>query len=965
MTDIITCTFNKKGGRIYKKNGKNMPLEEGCKTDVLCKITKPPKDFLQFKDKEVNRDGFIVDDITKLPTTEKYGKSCPDPTQFTRTGKLKSLSPLQCRKLDYIKELISKYHDPAVNDKEIERMLEGKNMVEIRAITGKYITGSSSKQFKFPGDDTVWNLNNPTLPLIREWALRARRLMFIEMEEKGYRVSPDNAGVVVDSDNKEIKRISFMPKVIIQNSDDNYDDIKEEDIPSTIPLPNVNDVGGDSIRQKYETSPNRAVSQFKDTINNLFNLIRRHQDPSEIEKSHIDRVSHFDDNKFVERPKLCDRSRCPNRKPDEDNEENIEKMGSHVEYNKLCHQCKETVKVNQYSMESKEDTPYVEDSVIDLRARSEEGIGEADSCTNINNSQDAIKIRGELILRNFQKRLVEYFNSHDVFGFAAIHSTGSGKTMTSLVAAECYLQKHPEGRVIIVAKTSLLDHFWRELCKIKGVHCEEKTKIPLTDGSLKIFDKYFLWTYDKFANKAQNDLGMKAVKNQCLNSLLIIDEIHNLRNWNPQKNKYGKRWEISMTCAEFSRKRLLLTATPFVNGLKDFTSIINFIYGYMIIGNREDMIEGRVWDSIEKDDLEKIKNYLNPYYAESGVNLPLIDYIERSDKGFAKVDIHDLIIPIEEDFYDTYKSYLKGGRIANAIVFPSKNMFYCIYRQAVNGATQNGNLDYITTKLKAEVTQNIIKNAIENKEKTIIYTNFLNKGLEPLITVLKQLDNVTDDMYLSISGLTANKQDILDRYNNDDDILFLLMTSAGSEGLDVKPIHSNGKRNGVKNLIIMDPVWHPAGIQQIIGRAVRYQSHEEGETVNVYKLIIISPKVPIETWRDDGTSGDVKLYNIIDNKQAELNQVNEMLREISYNKEKIEQDVDYNESSPIMEESHNGNISDEDVVTWMRSLNDQELSTLKKLIEDESDQVFHVLYEAFGFNISDKLDFIKIKIQEL
>ena len=40
MTDIITCTFNKKGGRIYKKNGKNMPLEEGCKTDVLCKITK-------------------------------------------------------------------------------------------------------------------------------------------------------------------------------------------------------------------------------------------------------------------------------------------------------------------------------------------------------------------------------------------------------------------------------------------------------------------------------------------------------------------------------------------------------------------------------------------------------------------------------------------------------------------------------------------------------------------------------------------------------------------------------------------------------------------------------------------------------------------------------------------------------------------------------------------------------------
>ena len=64
-----------------------------------------------------------------------------------------------------------------------------------------------------------------------------------------------------------------------------------------------------------------------------------------------------------------------------------------------------------------------------------------------------------------------------------------------------------------------------------------------------------------------------------------------------------------------------------------------------------------------------------------------------------------------------------------------------------------------------------------------------------------------------------------------------------------------------------------------------------------------------------------------------LNQVNEMLREISYKKEQIEQDVDYHESSPIMDESHNGNISDDDVFTWIKSLNDQELFTLKKLIK--------------------------------
>ena len=60
----------------------------------------------------------------------------------------------------------------------------------------------------------------------------------------------------------------------------------------------------------------------------------------------------------------------------------------------------------------------------------------------------------------------------------------------------------------------------------------------------------------------------------------------------------------------------------------------------MIVGNREDMIEGRVWDSIEKDDLEKIETYLNPYYAESGVNLPLVDlsiFLIDSISSLAKI----------------------------------------------------------------------------------------------------------------------------------------------------------------------------------------------------------------------------------------------------------------------------------------------------------------------------------------
>ena len=64
----------------------------------------------------------------------------------------------------------------------------------------------------------------------------------------------------------------------------------------------------------------------------------------------------------------------------------------------------------------------------------------------------------------------------------------------------------------------------------------------------------------------------------------------------------------------------------------------------------------------------------------------------------------------------------------------------------------------------------------------------------------------------------------------------LFISKAGGEGLDLK---------GVRHVIIMEPAWNQATEEQVIGRAIRYKSHEhldaKDRVVNVYHLYHIRP----------------------------------------------------------------------------------------------------------------------------
>jgi hypothetical protein len=84
----------------------------------------------------------------------------------------------------------------------------------------------------------------------------------------------------------------------------------------------------------------------------------------------------------------------------------------------------------------------------------------------------------------------------------------------------------------------------------------------------------------------------------------------------------------------------------------------------------------------------------------------------------------------------------------------------------------------------------------------------------------------------------------------------LLISSAGSESLDLK---------NTRQIHIMEPFWHESKIYQVIGRAIRFKSHEtlpkKDRHVDVYRWISIFPK------QIKNPSADQYLVNISIKKQ--------------------------------------------------------------------------------------------------
>lgn len=185
------------------------------------------------------------------------------------------------------------------------------------------------------------------------------------------------------------------------------------------------------------------------------------------------------------------------------------------------------------------------------------------------------------MLREYQKQAVRALVTRPLHGTHLVLTPGLGKTPTSIVAADLYLEAFGQSeRVLVVCPKSLAHQWAREIefwsvdSRIEIVHPEIGDVLaPTPDRSVK-------WTvtnYDQLHERIKNDNGNTIVTGN-LNEdfdldwdVVIFDESVLL------KNRKSKRFSASRTLARTSQKAWLLSGAPTTKDNSDIWSQFSLI----------------------------------------------------------------------------------------------------------------------------------------------------------------------------------------------------------------------------------------------------------------------------------------------------------------------------------------------------------------------------------------------------
>ena len=374
-------------------------------------------------------------------------------------------------------------------------------------------------------------------------------------------------------------------------------------------------------------------------------------------------------------------------------------------------------------------------------------------------------------------------------GVVVVHSVGTGKTLTAIAASQCLLNKRQVENIIVITPTSLQKNF-----------ITQALQYGLNQKQLDSY--YTFYTIHGISNviesgKASNPSG----------SLIVIDEAHNLRTIG------GSRFDSINRYAKKASKVLLLTATPLINYSSDIINLVSLATGNKPIG--EEKIKSMIENKNKAEFKEYIKDIFNFYLKDSDV----------PDPNFPSKKILEIFLPMEDSYLKTYEKVEQGQE--NKIQdFRGKNIhvFYNGLRRASNIIeTKSPKVDWIKEKINSELDV-----------KYVIFSHFINMGIVPVMTWLNKVKipyaHVTGDLSIEERGEAVIKY-------NTNKIKVLFISKAGSEGLDLK---------NTKYIIIMESGWNENSIEQIIGRGVRYKSHEtlskSKRNVTVYRLYAIKPE---------------------------------------------------------------------------------------------------------------------------
>ncbi len=446
----------------------------------------------------------------------------------------------------------------------------------------------------------------------------------------------------------------------------------------------------------------------------------------------------------------------------------------------------------------------------------------------------------DLVLKDYQLRVAKHLLKHR--GILAIHPVGYGKTLTAVVSINCILTKYPELKVVFISPKST----------IKQLDIELKRFGLDPDGPF-LKDKITRYSFESFAAayKKYED-PFNVVRADCVNKFVIIDESQKLRN--PIKKIGESITKIIMDCASGAKKVLLLSATPVVNRPSDIINQIAVIDGKT---SKDSIIPVAKFNKYIVNDDEALKDLLKCKFSlvvanekqisTNEVNVPsdkkspeyteameVIGKYMSEDHPFPMrvnmpTDINaETTFVMTDDEYTRYFAIQENLQDKYDVESRGSNFFYSALRQesvAFGAQPDSVKIKWLVKKVIHESSRD---------RKSLIYTAWKEGGIE---VVAKALDEAKIPYGWIRGDVSSKNRELFKQAFNEGKIKILIISQAGGTGINLL---------GCQNVFLMEGNWNSATDEQIIGRAIRLNSHKKlaasENYVKVFRLFLIKPK---------------------------------------------------------------------------------------------------------------------------
>ncbi|MGX6445603.1 DEAD/DEAH box helicase [Neobacillus sp. K501] len=380
-------------------------------------------------------------------------------------------------------------------------------------------------------------------------------------------------------------------------------------------------------------------------------------------------------------------------------------------------------------------------------------------------------------------------------------------------------EKVPTKAALIICPTSVLGNWQKELERFAP-----EMQVYLHYGSNRLKE-------DVFAEKAQDvdvvltSYGLSHLDSDefegMIWSSIAIDEAQNIKNAGTKQSRAVRRLR--------GQHHIALTGTPMENRLSELWSIFDFTnHGYLgSLGQFQKKFVIPIEKDEKKEKVNELQSLIRPFLLrrtkkdeEVALNLP--DKLEQKEYCPLTTEQASLYEQLVRDTFAEIEK-LSGFERKGLILQMLSRLKQLCNHPALYLKEQSVDRVLLERSNKLDKLVELVDAVLESGESCIIFTQYIEMGEMIRLTVKKKFG--VEVPFLNGSVPKAQRDEMIERFQNQEFPVFLLSLKAGGTGLNL---------TAANHVIHYDRWWNPAVENQATDRAYRIG---QSRFVHVHKLI--------------------------------------------------------------------------------------------------------------------------------